>query len=263
MHTYFFTFLVIVALAQLSPSTAQAQEPTRKEARPAEVRQIQKSDRPEQIKLRTTEVKNTVQKVEQKVGQVRQNSKEAVLETKQLKEDAQALRQNFTEEQRAHFEQIKMEQKERGAEKLQLIQEKRDTAVAGIKEGMSDKLQSRNVIARLKGAEFTINESTNTVTVITPSGETRELNHLPDQVVARLIEKKALSETDQVGELELRSTDTGFEYHTTVPRKKKFLGLISRTVESEVIVDDATGDVSEQVKPGETPFARFLNSLSF
>lgn len=125
------------------------------------------------------------------------------------------------------------------------------------------RLQSKNVRAKLRGAEFSIDEESNTVTLTTPSGKTHELNHLPDQVVARLIERKTLSESDQLSELELRPTETGAEYFTTVARTKRLLGIIPRTVETEVVVDDATGAVTEQPLPAPRFFARLLNRLSF
>jgi transposase InsO family protein len=185
--------------------------------------------------------------------------------------------ETMTAAQREHFEKIMAEREARRAEKLTIQADRREAAAAAKdakagKEVMpdetsekdtADRLQSRNVAARIKGATFTIDEATNIVTLTTPSGQTHELTHLPDQVVSHLHAKKNLGDTEEISELEITSIETGVIYSATIPKKKKFLGLLSREVPFEVQVDDATGEISEKPLPTQNFMTRILNALSF
>jgi len=126
-------------------------------------------------------------------------------------------------------------------------------------------LESREVKARIKqGAEFELNSQTNEVTLITPSGQTHVLNHLPDQALARMQEAGLFSDVDSDSDLvsiTVNDDSEVIEYRQKVKKTKKFLGLFDRQVESEVILNDSTSEVYEE--PASTGFQLFLDQLSF
>ena len=126
-------------------------------------------------------------------------------------------------------------------------------------------LESREVKARIKqGAEFELNSQTNEVTLITPSGQTHVLNHLPDQAIARMQEAGLFSDVDSDSDLvsiTVNDDSEVIEYRQKVKKTKKFLGLFDRQVESEVILNDSTREVYEE--PASTGFQLFLDQLSF
>jgi len=126
-------------------------------------------------------------------------------------------------------------------------------------------LESREVKARIKqGAEFELNSQTNEVTLITPSGQTHVLNHLPDQAIARMQEAGLFSDVDSDSDLvsiTVNDDSEVIEYRQKVKKTKKFLGLFDRQVESEVILNDSTSEVYEE--PASTGFQLFLDQLSF
>ncbi len=283
--------LVIVALSVVTLPIVRAEEGQEKNESQEKVREIKKVNESEQTRLKTTELyqereqlKENAQQMREKASETTSNAKENTRELEkraleirketeqkkqelakelrdrkqELEQKASEMRQDLTEEQREHLDRLKSERAAM-AEKLQLRIEDAENNAGE----MTERLQSKNVYAKLNGAQFSVDDTTNVVTIVTPSGETHELNHLPDQVIARLIEKKALAETEQVSELEIRENETGYEYRTTLQKKKKLLGLFSRDIETEVVVDDTTGEVSETPVPAPSFFGRMLNSLSF
>ena len=128
-------------------------------------------------------------------------------------------------------------------------------------------LKSRNVRAALKnGAEFGLDPVTNQVTITTPSGQEHTLEHLPDQAIEKMragaffsgnsdgVETEIEVETDENGELIYKKKDK---------IKKRLFGIFSRQVDSEIILNDTTGEVVEHEVNSSSIFEQFLNRVSF
>jgi hypothetical protein len=98
-----------------------------------------------------------------------------------------------------------------------------------------------------------LDQDSGLVSIITPSGNTHDLKHFPDEAMAVMQEKGKMSfltDADQVPttdnyEMELTQNDEGeVVYRARVRSQKKLLGLIPWEFESEYELNDATGDVS-------------------
>lgn len=157
-------------------------------------------------------------------------------------------------------EEIREERRERRDEILE-IRTQRDA------EGKAEiEFESRLVKAKAKGAEFVVDPETRNVTVITPSGQEHVLTHLPDQAIVQLqasgvVNTDALTEGE--GELRIETKEDGsVVYRTTVKKPKRILGLFKREVESEVELDDSTGEVTETEVEANSLVGRFLNALA-
>ncbi len=126
--------------------------------------------------------------------------------------------------------------------------------------------ESRLIKAKAQGAEFVVDPTTNNVTVITPSGQEHVLTHLPDQAVARLQNSGIVNTdaiTDGTQELSIETKEDGsVVYKTKAQKVKKILGFINRKVETEVELDDQTGEITEEELPASNWFNRFLNSMA-
>ncbi|NCN06760.1 MAG: hypothetical protein GW946_02845 [Candidatus Pacebacteria bacterium] len=124
-------------------------------------------------------------------------------------------------------------------------------------------LESRRVEAHLpEGAQFELSSETNQVSLITPSGEQRMLNHLPDQAIERMVASGLFTAGDQIDTtmVEVNSDTQEIEYRQKVRVTKRLFGLFRRGVETEVILNDTTGEVRADSQT--TGFAKFLDSLS-
>lgn len=126
--------------------------------------------------------------------------------------------------------------------------------------------ESRLVKAKAQGAEFVVDPATNNVTVITPSGQEHVLTHLPDQAITRLQNSGIVNTdaiTDGTQELSIETKEDGsVVYKTKAEKVKKILGFINRTVETEVELDDQTGEITEKEVPASNWFSRLLNSMA-
>lgn len=126
--------------------------------------------------------------------------------------------------------------------------------------------ESRLIKAKAQGAEFVVDPTTNNVTVITPSGQEHVLTHLPDQAVARLHNSGVINTdaiTNGAQELSIETKEDGsVVYKTKAEKVKKILGFINRTVETEVELDDQTGEITEKEVRASNWFSRFLNSMA-
>lgn len=123
-------------------------------------------------------------------------------------------------------------------------------------------IMSRNMTARVNGANFAYDQETGEVLLTTPSGQEHILQHLPDQAIARM-EEQGLS-VDSEQEVEIETTDDGYvRYKAQGSKPKKFLGLFNRNVETEVVLDDLTGEASENEVAPEGFIDRLLYNLSF
>jgi hypothetical protein len=144
------------------------------------------------------------------------------------------------------------ERKERVDEKIEL---RRATAAST----SALELRSRNARAVIpERREIVIDPETNEVGMVLPNGEIKALNHLPDQA-----QEKIDYMVENAEELELTTLEDGrVVYKTTVPKVFRMLGLFRRQITTEVILDDATGEVTEE-KQAENPLDQFLNAISF
>ena len=64
-------------------------------------------------------------------------------------------------------------------------------------------------------------------------------------------------------ELTLEAKDDGsVVYSKKVKKTKKILGMFNREIETEVELDDQTGQVTEEEVPASSALGRWLNSLA-
>lgn len=126
-------------------------------------------------------------------------------------------------------------------------------------------LRTQAASARLKGAEFSFDQATNQVKIVTPSGEEHVLNHLPDQAWDRI--RTAQQTTDLALEeenLEVSAAADGkVLYKTKAFTTKRFLGLFPQTIEKEVVLEDGSGQVTTEEKVPDSFLGRIMYSLSF
>lgn len=122
-------------------------------------------------------------------------------------------------------------------------------------------LKSRNTMARIRNSAVTFDPETNSISVVTPSGVTKELHHLPDQAIERI--KQYVLVADQAS-LEVIPTEDGSVYYRTISeRPVRVLGLFPRQIQTEIMLNDETGDVSERIIGTQSMFSRLLNMMSF
>ncbi|MBU0576614.1 hypothetical protein KJ707_01615 [Patescibacteria group bacterium] len=168
--------------------------------------------------------------------------------------------QKKQEEHQVYQEQLREERQQRQGEMVELKNKLREN-----KQLLE--LKSRNVKASLQqGAEFTLDPATNKVTVVTPSGQSHLLNHLPDQALERMKAAGLFDSGSQVNEeaVEVGANDQGeLVYKKKDQIKKRFLGLFPRQINSEIVLNDATGEVTEQEVAPSSLFEQFLNAVSF
>lgn len=219
-------------------------------------------------------------KIQEDARQKRQEFKDEQLEKRgeikerrnELGEELKVTRENYREEWQANREELK----EKHKEYLEQLKEQRRARFEEVVEvrsrvdGDGDtelELVSRSVRARLHRAEFIILDSeTGEVLLTTPSGNEHILQHLPDQALKRMRDYRALGNDSSisVNEVELETTEDGLVlYKTKATKIGKLLGLFNREIETEVVLDDATGEVIENELRAVTLLGRILNSLSF
>jgi len=160
-------------------------------------------------------------------------------------------------------------------EYLKKLQEKRQEKKEEIKEirkqlqEKKDEIKSEahrvNIILKEK-AEFSLDDETGEVTIVTPRGEEHTLNHLPDQAIERMKATGFFEDDDLADEeeLEIETNDQGeVIYHKRDKIRKKLFGLFPREIESEIILNDATGEVTEHELTANSFWVRVLNWVSF
>jgi hypothetical protein len=126
-------------------------------------------------------------------------------------------------------------------------------------------IRSKAAAAQLKGAEFTVEPETNTITITTPSGQEKTLNHLPDQALERIRNTVRLQNTDTATpDFSIETNEQNqLIYRTQGVKQKKFLGLFNRNVDAEVVLNDETGEVAETEKPSAGILGQFLDAFTF
>lgn len=120
-------------------------------------------------------------------------------------------------------------------------------------------LISRQVRSHLPAAAISFNPETNSVWVTTPSGIERELTHLPDQAPDRMSNLRALPSE---AELEMITVEDRVLYRVPTQVERRILGLFKRTVQTEVLLDDQTGEIGERQLPSRSIFGQFLDFIS-
>ncbi|MBT4123970.1 MAG: hypothetical protein HN981_03645 [Candidatus Pacebacteria bacterium] len=173
------------------------------------------------------------------------DSDDDVLKSENLEMRFPAKVRSLTDDQKDHMNKYQEKIKEARQERLKEMVELRERNEGDEK---ALEIQSRNVKARLNGAEFVLDSETGDVMLTTPYGEEHILTHLPDQALARMEQAGVISEAGfdvENQELEAVVTEDGIQYTTTVSEDKKFLSFFPRSVERKVTLDDATGEVEE------------------
>ena len=173
------------------------------------------------------------------------DSDDDVLKSENLEMRFPAKVRSLTDDQKDHMNKYQEKIKEARQERLKEMVELRERNEGDEK---ALEIQSRNVKARLNGAEFVLDSETGDVMLTTPYGEEHILTHLPDQALARMEQAGVISEEGfdvENQELEAVVTEDGIQYTTTVSEDKKFLSFFPRSVERKVTLDDATGEVEE------------------
>lgn len=124
-------------------------------------------------------------------------------------------------------------------------------------------LESRGATARLmQGAQLNYDAETGLMTLITPSGNEHILNHLPDQALERMRQAGYLNADPTEVEIE---TDVDGEVYFVAPDQveKRLFGLFPRRINTEVLLNDETGEVTEVPQAAETFLRELLNVFSF
>lgn len=157
-------------------------------------------------------------------------------------------------------EEIREERRNRKEEKIEIRAQRNENGEQEFE------FESRLVKAKARGAEFVLDPETNNVTVITPSGNEHVLTHLPDQAIIQLqasgiIDTQSL--IDGTSELEIETTEDGrVVYKAKTKKPKKIFGIFRREIETEVELDDQTGQVTEEEVVSDSFFGRLLNSMA-
>lgn len=156
-------------------------------------------------------------------------------------------------------EQLREERQERHEETLELRSEINEVGETELE------LESRKIKAKIKqGAQFQLDPTTNQVSIVTPSGNTHVLEHLPDQAIERMKEHGLFSDTLDEAQIEIETKDTGeVVYKVEGTRRKHIFGVIPREVETEIELDDATGEVTETEVSSPSLLDQFLDAVSF
>ncbi|NCN82678.1 MAG: hypothetical protein GW947_01810 [Candidatus Pacebacteria bacterium] len=218
---------------------------------------VEKSGDHTEIEIKPTvpQAQKTKEKLEQvkKVEQLQTDRLEMKFEPSVLQEKRQEMEKEFN----AKIEEVHKERVERKTELEKVKLESRD-----VDGGHRLELESRQIKATIpEGLRFELNSETNEITLTTPSGEQKTLNHLPDQAIARMQEVGLFDNGAEPIEVAVNSDTQQLEYRQKVGVTKRLFGFFKRSVPAEIILNDETGEVREEVQA--TGFEKFLNSLSF
>ncbi|NCN03716.1 MAG: hypothetical protein GW942_01415 [Candidatus Pacebacteria bacterium] len=156
---------------------------------------------------------------------------------------------------REYSNKIQAEKQERSEERIEI----RD--LSDSEQENKFEIQSRDTKAKLNGANFSYDQETGEILLVTPSGQEHILQHLPDQAVQRMIENGFFLNNET--EVEIETADDGsVKYKAPGKKNKRFLGLFDREVETEVVLDDLTGETT-QTEVETSGLSSFLNFFSF
>jgi hypothetical protein len=166
-------------------------------------------------------------------------------------EEEPSYRQNYQRK-------LQEERQARAEEKLEIRNALNDEGQMGLE------LVSRKVRAKVNGAQFTFDQETNLLTLTTPSGNVHILKHLPDQALSRM---RLVVTTPIPVDPDSLVIDTNDDdeviFRTTIEKNKRFLGIFKRTVETEIVLNDETGAVTDTEEGSDTLIGSLINALSF
>ncbi len=208
-------------------------------------RQTEEQQRLEMAKQRANKTDTSVSELER---QVRTQVEQRELELSKLSPEEREKRKLFYEEQ-------KEKRQDRAQEQLEI---KNNIGP----NGQELNLESRGIKAALRNKAVTLDPETNSLILTTQDGEQRVLTTLPDQAVERMLEIKGLTEIDAEN-VEIEDEDGRLKYVTKARRVKRLFGMFERPIETEVSVDDQSGEVTETMTEKPTIISRFLDRLSF
>lgn len=173
-----------------------------------------------------------------------------------------ARTKELSEEQREKMSEYQQKIQEARQERIQEMVELRERNMG---EAAALEIRTRNIKAHLNGAEFVLDSKNNEVKLTTPSGQEHILTHLPDQALARMKEAGVLTDSSfdpENDELEAVATEDGIQYVADVVEEKKLFSFFPRMVERKIILDDATGEVTQDYA-SQGWFARMLDRFSY
>lgn len=171
-------------------------------------------------------------------------------------ENLEESKDSSREEYKEYLKKLKEARKERSKEKVELRNRQQESGEQEIE------LESRGVSARLKNAEFSYDSDLDQIILTTPSGNVHVLNHLPDQAKLRmeLVSNKSLDNS----EIEIETSEDGaIKYKVKGFKIAKLFGLFSRNIETEILLDDDSGEVTETELNSESILGRLLDRWSF
>lgn len=180
-------------------------------------------------------------------------------EARELRKQEGADKQMIQQVRHERVKQVIEERKQRLTERVEIQQAENslDNAL---------ELRSREVAAEIDDThELTVDPETNELGLQTENGEVISINHLPDQAKARLKELGKLDEIEDstTQHFVLTTTPEGkVVYRLVAPKKYKFLGLFDRKIETEITLDDSTGEAEEE-RVESSGFSAFLDALTF
>jgi hypothetical protein len=193
-----------------------------------------------------------------------QNNLEAQVKVKNQGEDSKIRTMEMTENVEAEQIRLRVEQPVEGGDSNQrqgvgddLDDSSTFKELLIEKEGDQFKFNSNGTAART-GAQFVLDQDSGLVSIVTPSGNTHELKHFPDEAMAVMQEKGKMNFLTDAGqapssdnyEMELVQNEEGeVVYRAQVRAQKKLLGLIPWEFEQELELNDSTGEVAMEQKP--------------
>lgn len=261
--TYFYEDKV---LGETSESKSEARGEQKQEVRTEKPIKVVPRSNAEQIRVKAN--KNETEVILEKGKEVTKSERVEIELPAQLRENKLERREELSGTQdgtqagkRKAPEQLKEDRKKRSEEQIQLRSTKDESTGETVFE-----FESRLMKAKARGAEFVLDPATNNVTVITPNGTQHTLTHLPDQALMQMQAAGLLTTDGLVAgdeELTLEAKDDGsVVYSKKVKKTKKILGMFNREIETEVELDDQTGQVTEEEVPASSALGRWLNSLA-
>lgn len=164
--------------------------------------------------------------------------------------------ENLNQSQNEMIEKLREERKLRIEEKIELRNKQ------GVDGDQELELETRGISATLKNADFEYDQETGILSVTTKNGEVHELNHLPDQAIEKIMANRG--EELNKDEVEIEVNDDGTtEYKVNATKKTKLFGLISRKINTQIVLNDDTGEITENEIENTTVLGKLLDNLSF
>lgn len=240
----------------------------RHEERKEEEQRLEKPERvvpstaAKQIRLRENE--RTTEVILEKRQKTKSHAFETqeVMRTDAVRMEVPAAIREREEEQEQEREDATPERRETERERSSRREEKIQIETKVEDDGRTEmQFQSRSVQATVKNAEIVVDPQTNVVSVVTPSGKTVELVHLPDQAKERMIAAGVIGEQSPQAALEVETNDEGETvYGLEEERTGRFLNVIPVKQRVRIELNDQTGEISESVV-SPNAVARFFSQF--